>query len=67
MNIDLHNPQWLAVIMAYRNVSCANVAAQSGVSERAVQLIRDGKSPGNLKTLRKLAKALDCTIEAKAA
>jgi DNA-binding Xre family transcriptional regulator len=67
MNIDLHNPQWLAVMMAYRNMTAAELARQAGVSQRAVQMIRDGKSPGSLSTVRELAKALDCEIQAKAA
>lgn len=66
MQINLHNPQWLAVLMAYRNINAATLAAQAGVSERAVQLIRDGKSDGSLRVIRKLANALDCAIEAKA-
>lgn len=66
MQIDLHNPQWLAVLMAYRNVNAATLAKQAGVSQRAVQMIRDGQSPGSLSTVRELAKALDCTLEAKA-
>ena len=67
MQIDLNNPQWLAVLMAYRNVNAATLANETGVSQRAVQMIRDGQSPGSMSTVRKLAKALGCTLEAKAA
>jgi len=67
MQIDLSNPQWLAVLMAYRNLTASELAAKAGVAKRTVQMIRDGQSEGSLRIVGKIAAALDCVIEAKAA
>jgi transcriptional regulator with XRE-family HTH domain len=67
MQIDLNNPNWLAVVMAYRGVKAADLAKQTGVSERTITQIKSGQSRGTLRILMKLAKALDLQIEARPA
>ena len=67
MNIDLNNPQWLAVLMAYRNVTGAELARQTGVSERTIMLLRNGHSQGSLRIIMKLMAAMNCQVEARAA
>lgn len=57
------NNSKLMLLMANASLSASDLSALSGVNEVTICRIRKGNQTARLKTLGKIAKALDCKVE----